>query len=358
LVARGVPSCPTRAVEDGSQFCRETSAVEGSTNVNAGPTPLFLLSLPRSGSTLAQRILAAHGAIATVSEPWILLPYLYTLRERGIYAEYNHRALAQAVEDFCEVLPGGQEDYIAEIRELALRLYSKASPTDARYFLDKTPRYHLISDEILATFPEGKYLFLWRNPLAVTASIMETWAGGKWNLYRFKVDLFDGIESLIRTYECHKGKVHAMRYEALVTEPEETWSGVFRYLDLPFDRSVLKLFGKVDLGGRKGDRSGTEESTGISSEPLEKWRQTLNNPVRKAWCRRYLRWIGRERLAVMGYSLDGLLTELDSLPTSYQWVSSDVERACWGLIRDLSEPTILGQKLSRLPAWNRIHVHK
>src|SRR5919107_2181016 len=46
-------------------------------NVSARPTPLFLLSLPRSGSTLAQRILAAHGGIATTSEPWILLPYLY-----------------------------------------------------------------------------------------------------------------------------------------------------------------------------------------------------------------------------------------------------------------------------------------
>lgn len=43
-------------------------------------TPLFLLSLPRSGSTLAQRFLAAHDAIARASEPWILLPYLYTLR--------------------------------------------------------------------------------------------------------------------------------------------------------------------------------------------------------------------------------------------------------------------------------------
>src|SRR5688500_15750036 len=64
------------------------------------PTPLFLLSLPRSGSTLAQRILAAHEAIATASEPWILLPYLYTLRERGAYAEYNHRVLVRAVEDF------------------------------------------------------------------------------------------------------------------------------------------------------------------------------------------------------------------------------------------------------------------
>lgn len=322
------------------------------------PTPLFLLSLPRSGSTLAQRILAAHEAVATVSEPWVLLPYLYTLRERGVYAEYNHRALVQAVEDLCEALPGGREDYVAEIREFALRLYGRASPDGARYFLDKTPRYHLISDEIFAAFPDGKYVFLWRNPLAVAASIMETWAGGRWNLYRYKVDLFDGIGSLIRTYERHRDDVHAVRYEDLVTQPEEAWSGVFGYLDLPFDRSVLELFGDVELDGRKGDTTGTERYAEVSTGPLHRWRRTLNNPVRKAWCRRYLRWIGRERLSVMGYDLDGLLAELDSLPTSYRRLGSDVERACWGLLRDLSEPKILEQKLSMLPAWNRIHVHK
>jgi hypothetical protein len=84
----------------------------------------------------------------------------------------------------------------------------------------------------------------------------------------------------------------------------------------------------------------------------------LNNPVRKTWCRRYLRWIGRERLAMMGYDLDALTAELDALPTSYRRVGSDVGRGCWGLLRDLSEPHILGQKLSRLPEWNRIHVHR
>jgi hypothetical protein len=326
--------------------------------VKAEPTALFLLSLPRSGSTLAQRILAAHQEIATASEPWILLPYLYTLREHGIYAEYNHRLLVQAVEDFCAVLPGGRDDYVAEIRELAIRLYGKASPKGARYFLDKTPRYHLISDQVVTAFPDAKYLFLWRNPLAVVASIIESWASGKWNLYRFKVDLFDGIDNLVRTYQRHEDKVHAVRYEALITKPEETWGELFRYLNLSFDRSTLRLFGNVELVGRWGDRTGTQKYAEVSADSLERWRQTLNNPVRKAWCRRYLRWIGRDRLAVMGYDLDGLIADLDSLPSSYRRIGSDVGRGCWGLIRDLSEPRILGQKLSELPAWHRIHVHR
>ncbi len=322
------------------------------------PAPLFLFSLPRSGSTLAQRILAAHEPIATASEPWILLPYLYPLRKGGIYAEYNHGSLVEAIEDFCHVLPEGREDYLAEVRELTMRLYGKASTDGALYFLDKTPRYHLISEEIVAAFPEGKFVVLWRNPLAIVASIIETWSGGRWNLYRFKVDLFDGIGNLARTQERYGDRIHAVRYEDLVTHPERSWEGVFRYLDLPFEPSALEQFSSVKLSGRMGDTTGVEKYAKVSGASMEGWRQTLNNPFRKAWCRRYLRWIGRDRLALMGYDLDALLAELDSLPVSLSRLGSDVGRGCWGVVRDISEPRILGQKLSKLPAWRRVHVHR
>ncbi|MFV1990599.1 MAG: sulfotransferase, partial [Acidimicrobiales bacterium] len=47
--------------------------------------PAFLLSLPRSGSTLLQRLLGAHSMVATVAEPWLLIPPLYALRDEGVY---------------------------------------------------------------------------------------------------------------------------------------------------------------------------------------------------------------------------------------------------------------------------------
>lgn len=326
--------------------------------MNTRPAPLFLFSLPRSGSTLAQRILAAHEPIATASEPWVLLPYLYTLRERGVYAEYNHGTLVRAVEDLCNVLPEGREDYVAEVRELVLRLYAKASHAEARYFLDKTPRYHLVSEEIIAAFPEAKFVLLWRNPLAVAASIIETWAEGDWNLYRFKVDLYDGIENLARLKKRYDHKLHAVRYEDLVTNPAETWEGVFRYLGLPFDPSTLEQFAGIKLAGSMGDATGVAKYAAVSAESLEGWKQTLNNPFRKAWCRRYLRWIGRDRLALMGYDLDTLLTEINASPNSLRRLGSDMGRACWGAARDVVEPKIVQQKLAKLPAWRNVHVHK
>ena len=302
--------------------------------------------------------MATHEEITTVPEPWILLPYFYTLRKQGIYAEYNHTSVALAVEDFCEGLPGGREDYIAEVRELALRLYARAARNGEKYFLDKTPRYHLISGDVVQAFPDGKHLFLWRNPLAVVASIIETWGNGRWNLYRHKIDLFDGLGELISAYERNEGKVSALRFEDLLTNPEETWKAVFRYLELPFTTSVLERFGDVELNGRKGDPTGTRMYDRVSQEPLEKWRTVLSNPVRKAWCRRYLRWLGPERSAIMGYDLDELLDELDSLPTSYKSLGSDVWRGSYGLTYDLVEPKILRQKLRLIPSWRYVHPHK
>jgi penicillin-binding protein 1A len=168
----------------------------------------------------------------------------------------------------------------------------------------------------------------------------------------------DYQRNLLSTYERHEDRIHAMRYEEIVTKPEEAWGEVFRYLEMPFDRSALEMFDAVRLGGRKGDPSGVKRYGRVSSEPLEGWKRTLDNPVRKSWCRRYLHWIGRDRLAIMGYDLDDLVADLDSLPTSYRRIPSDVGRGCWGIVRDLSEPKILRQKLQKLPAWNRIHVHK
>jgi hypothetical protein len=325
---------------------------------SANRSPLFLFSLPRSGSTLAQRVLGAHENISTLAEPWILLPYLYTLRDRGIYAEYHHRAASAAIRDFCKALPNGQEDYLSEMREFALQLYIKASQSGARYFLDKTPRYHLVADDILSMFPNGKFLFLWRNPLAIVASIMETWSGGKWNLCGYRIDLFEGLENLIRVYETHRSKVHAMRYEDLLTDSAEAWSEVFRYLELPFDPSIVERFSNVELGGKKGDPSGTRKYLRVSREPLEKWRRSLNNPIRRAWCRRYLHWIGERRLAVMGYELEELLGELDAIPMSTRRLGSDALRIGYGQAREFFEPRIFKHKVSTIPNWRRIHTHR
>lgn len=320
--------------------------------------PIFLFSLPRAGSTLAQRVLASHEDVATAPEPWLLLPHLYATRESGVYAEYAHTGSSVAIQDFSRGLPGGTDSYLAELRRFALRLYGRAAG-EARYFLDKTPRYHLISDEIIRLFPDGKFIFLWRNPLAVVASNVETWAGGKWRLYGQKIDFFEGLTRLVAAYEAHEENVCALRYEDLVLNPEREWRRVFDYLELRFDPDLLTQFTGVSLEGRMGgDPTGKERYRSIDAEPLEKWKKTLSNPLRKAWCRRYLGWIGRDRLATMGYELDVLLDELAAVPDTPEMLLSDAVRLAYGAAYPWLEPGLLKDKLRLLPHLSRVYPHR
>jgi hypothetical protein len=276
--------------------------------------PIFLLSLPRSGSTLTQRVIAAHDGISTVSEPWLLLPFLDTLRRPMPMQSTYHAAVAIGFEDFVRALPGGEAEYLAEVRRFSLKLYERVADPGARFFVDKTVHYFLIVDLLLEAFPGARFIFLWRNPLSVIASMVETLGQGRWVMARHRLELFHGVHDLVRAYDRNRDRVHAVRYEDLLTG-RGAWEDLMAYVGVPFDRAALSEFSEVALVGRRGDQIGSRRYTEVSSEPLGKWRRTLGNPIRVAWCRRYLRWIGRDRLEVMGYDLDRLLSELDAIET-------------------------------------------
>lgn len=286
--------------------------------------PLFILSLPRSGSTLLQRVLAADRQIASVAEPWLLLPSVYALRDRGIRAEYSHQLANASLKDFLRELPSGKQDYLTAIGLAMNELYRKAAKDSAvQYFLDKTPRYALIADELFEMFPDGKFIVLWRNPLAVIASMIETWGNGKWNVSNYNVDLFDGLANLIENYQSHSKKIVSVQYEQLLRSPEAELARIADYLELKLDVGLLKSFHKVKFSGARGDSTGVKKYGEVDTAPLEKWRATINNPLRKGWCRRYLRWIGQDRLKVMGYDLAELYRNLDSAGISPRHVLTD-----------------------------------
>ncbi|EIC23455.1 sulfotransferase family protein [Thiorhodovibrio frisius] len=320
--------------------------------------PVFIFSLPRSGSTLAQRILTRSSAVASASEPWLLLPFLYTLRERGQFSEYWHGRTVEAVQDFCEILPGGEAAYRVELAGFVRRLYGRAAGKEAIYFLDKTPRYHLVAEEIVEMFADGKFIFLWRHPLAVAASIMETWGGGRWKLHAYKIDLYTGLENLVDCYELHANRALSIRYEDMVSEPEATFRSIMEYLELPFEEEMVDSFPEVKLSGRMGDPTGTRQYFALSDEPLSKWKKGFCNPVRKQWARSYLRWLGTERLSTMGYDHDSIMAELDAIPQQMKNLGWDVLLRTYGIVYCLFEPAIVAYKLRTAKRWFRVHSHR
>jgi len=227
------------------------------------------------------------------------------------------------VREFVARMPDGEGEYRAALREFVLRLYDRAAPGPGRYFVDKTPRYHFVLPELFATFPDARYVFLWRNPLAIVASIVETWCGGKWNVDRWRGDLL-GLRGLVDASVTRgKGSI-SVRFEDLVGGLDDAWGKLFGSLDLEFDPAVLSGFEQVRLGGSLGDPTGVGTYGQISGEPIEKWRRTLGSPWRRRWCRRYLDRLGDDRLATMGYDPMQLRESLDALGTRLGPLASDL----------------------------------
>ena len=316
-----------------------------------GIQPIFLFSVSRSGSTLVQRIIAAHEGVATASEPWLLLPYAYTLRVKGVDAEYVHPLMVDAIADFCQQLPEGREDYRGELRDCMLRLYEKAAGSQARHFLDKSPPYCLVAAEIMHLFPEGKFVFLWRNPLSIVASMIQTWE--PWCPTLFRGDLFVGLPRLVAAYRDGAARAHAVRFEDLAAGDERRWRALMRYLGIDFEPDALQRFSEVELSGRMGDPTGVKRYAQLSAEPAEKWKRTLANPLRRAWCRRYLSYLGRERLAVMGYDYAQLVRELDAQPVRMDSLLPDLGR----LMKDVAkEPVRVWTRNRKLGSPNVIRA--
>lgn len=319
-------------------------------------TPIFLFSLQRSGSTLTQRMLATHPDIATSGEPWILLPLIYTRIKRGAYAEYAHHTVVKGVSEFCKGLPGGEADLYREIAAMMLRLYRARAGQRAKFFLDKSPRYHVISSEIIKMFPDGKFIFLWRNPMAIMSSMMETWGAGRWNIYEFEFDLYEGLPSLVAARQMAGARACSITYGDVINESSGAMARAFEYLGLEFDAERTRRFTAVKTTGAMWDPTGTKRYQEVSQEPMERWKSTMAGPVRKWWCRRYLRWLGMERLAVMGFDLNQLLVELDSIPNRYSTIPSDVLRMLFGLAVRTFEPWIMRDKLARIAHGERMYA--
>jgi len=109
---------------------------------------------------------------------------------------------------------------------------------------------------------------------------------------------------------------------------------IMEYLELEYNPDFVGKFKSaktIDAPGR-GDPVGQYKYNGISAKSAESWKKVLANPFRKAWARKYLNWIGKGRLNVMGYSLDELHAELRGCPTCYQYFLSDIIRNIYGRI--------------------------
>ena len=278
--------------------------------------PIFIFSLPRAGSTLMQRVLMSHESICSVAEPWLLLPQMYMLKQEGTLSEYSSLTSYFGINDFINNLPNQKSDYNESLRKFILDLYAKQCQNEERYFLDKTPRYYLIIDEIATLFPEAKFIFLFRNPIHIYASAITTWGNHRFNKLRsVHNDIVLGTQLLSEGYQKNKNRSIAVNYENFVTNFETELKKITEYLNIELNHSILNNFHIQDTKGSLGDPTGVKNYSSISKDGVSKWKNVLNSSLRKKFAFWLLKKISDKDLESQGYQKEKIYNEIKALNT-------------------------------------------
>jgi len=194
-------------------------------------TPIFIVGLPRTGTTLTERIVSSHSEVESVGETLFLQMVLR--RESGIQSVENiNPAMVEAVakKDIGLIAKG----YLDTVR---YRL------GDEPMFIDKLPFNFLFLGFIARAWPNARIIHLGRNPMDSCFSMYKqvfTWA------YKFSYSL-DGLGRYYVAYdrlrnhwrELLKGRLIEVEYESLVTDPEGQTRILLDKLGLEFEQACL-----------------------------------------------------------------------------------------------------------------------
>ena len=279
---------------------------------NAGHNLIFLISQPRAGSTLTQRILGAHPLIHTQSEPWILLHPLHAMKPANLISCYNSDIYNLGLNDFIVNMPGGMNRYKETIASAFGSFYEAIlEQKEKRFFLDKTPRYYHILDELSEFYPEAKFIFLWRNPVAVLSSIINSWSKENWyTLSDYKYDLLDAPALMLSGQEKLRDNALIIKYEDLLIDPKNQMESICKYIGIPFENGMLQYGNEQSLKYKFGDKGNAFEKSLPDLLHAEQWKNGLENPQTWRVMNDYLGNLGNSVVTKMGYSFEQILRTL------------------------------------------------
>ena len=171
------------------------------------------------------------------------------------------------------------------------------------YFIDKTPRYSLIAEEIFKTFPDAKFIVLWRHPLAVAASMCKTADRGFWYPEEHAVDMYPWMLRLDAFTRKHQEQVCVVRYEDLVVDAANQLKIIGKYLGWDRLEDSLDRPLPESSGGRLGDATGVKKFNSVSTNSLRQWESVYSNFYRRGWARKYVKGERAEAMTRYGYDL-------------------------------------------------------
>jgi tetratricopeptide (TPR) repeat protein len=216
------------------KVCDEGWLNQGAVKLNESSdkkTPIFIVGLPRTGTTLTERIISSHSLVESVGETQFMQMVLR--RISGVQSIENMTA------EMIEALVNSDPEAIAKdyIDNVNYRLAKEP------FFIDKLPFNFLFLGFIAKAWPDARIVHLGRNPMDACFSMYKqifTWA------YKFSYSL-DGLGQYYVAYdrlrnhwrEVLQDRLIEVEYESLVSDTENQTRLLLEKLGLDFEQSCL-----------------------------------------------------------------------------------------------------------------------
>ncbi|MEO7207171.1 MAG: sulfotransferase [Steroidobacteraceae bacterium] len=201
------------------------------------PDPIFVVGLPRAGSTLLEQILSSHSQVEGTMELPDIAAIARSLVDKGKQSQtpgYS-AVLATLDADQCRELG---ERYISQTR-----IQRK---TAAAFFIDKMPNNFAHIDLIQLALPQAKIIDARRHPLGCCFSgFKQHFARGQGFTYSLEdIGRYfrDYVELMAFFDEVLPGRVHRVIYEAMIDDPEGEVRRLLDYCGLPFEDGCLRFY--------------------------------------------------------------------------------------------------------------------
>ncbi len=227
--------------------------------------PIFVLGLPRTGSTLVERIISSHSSVVTAGE---LNDFAIEMMRLVVAANDGRQPDRLA-------LPSATLDI--DLRELGRQYLDAASARvdGAKRFIDKLPLNSLYVGLIFLALPNAKVVHVRRHPVDTCFAMYKYLFK---NAYPFSYDLDD----LATYYIAHHrlmthwrrllpaGWMYELDYEALVANQRQTTEALLQQLGLPWEDACLE-FHRNTQASTTGSASQVREA--LYSSSVGRWRK-------------------------------------------------------------------------------------
>jgi tetratricopeptide (TPR) repeat protein len=258
-------------VEATTTFTRESKALftrtffeERADRGSQAPDPIFIVGLPRAGSTLIEQILSSHSQIEGTME----LPDLLAIARRLGGSKRKADLLT-----YLEALPSLDAKACATLGAEYLQRTNVQRKLAKPFFIDKMPNnFHHIG-LIQLILPKAKIIDARRHPMGCCLSnFKQHYAHGQafaydlaetGRYYRDYVELMAHFDTVL------PGRVHRAIHENMVANPERETRALLDYCGLPFEESCLRYY-ENDRAVRTASSEQVRQP--IFTEGVEQWR--------------------------------------------------------------------------------------